>query len=203
MLIQVILVLLVIVVIILAGAKLGLKIKELEVQIFFWILYGVSIFTFFLFIMCGYIFYTFRNKTGALGPNGFQGEPGDKGDPGSCDQNLCRARTIAILMEKLVEKHNNSPVPSNVKASICGFLTMRNPNLPPETQINSEILKHWNLLDVKIFNDIFTQELAKVDGIINLPSELSAPINQTVSKFNNQSNDNSKNLSQFSNSVSC
>ena len=83
MLIQVILVLLVIVGIILAGAKLGLKIKELEVQIFFWILYGVSIFTFFLFIMCGYIFYTFRNKTGALGPNGFQGEPGDKGEPGS------------------------------------------------------------------------------------------------------------------------
>ena len=121
MLIQVILVLLVIVGIILVGAKLGLKIKELEVQIFFWILYGVSIFTFFLFILCGYIYYTFRNKTGALGPRGFQGEPGEKGDPGSCDQNLCRARTIAILMEKLVEKHNNSPVPSNVKKSICGF----------------------------------------------------------------------------------
>ena len=192
MLIQVILVLLVIVGIILVGAKLGLKIKELEVQIFFWILYGVSIFTFFLFILCGYIYYTFRNKTGALGPRGFQGEPGEKGDPGSCDQNLCRARTIAILMEKLVEKHNNSPVPSNVKKSICGFLTL--PDTGPK---NSDRLKKWNLLDVKIFNDIFTQELSKVDNIINEAQDLSTPIGGTVTKFNTQSNDDSKHLVEF------
>ena len=198
MLIQVILVLLVILVIILAGVKLGLKIKELEVQIFFWILYVVSIFTFFLFILCGYIYYTFRNKTGALGPRGFQGEPGEKGDPGSCDQNLCRARTIAILMEKLVEKHNNGPMPSNVKNTICGFLTMANGG-----EKNSEILKHWDLLDVKVFNDIFTQELSKVDNVINQEQDLSGPIRGTVTKFNTQSNDDSKLLVEFVNTNLC
>ena len=87
-----------------------MKIEELEVQVFFWILYGVSVLTFFMALLCGYIYYVFRKKTGPLGPQGFQGEPGEMGDPGTCDQNLCRGRTLAILIGKLIEKAELLPL---------------------------------------------------------------------------------------------
>ena len=47
MLIQVVSFGLILVGIILLGVKLGVEIKDLEVQVFFWVLYGVSVLTFF------------------------------------------------------------------------------------------------------------------------------------------------------------
>ena len=139
MLIQAVLFGLVLLGIILLGVKLGMKIEELEVQVFFWILYGVSILTFFMALFCGYIYYVFRKKTGPLGPQGFQGEPGEMGDPGTCDQNLCRGRTLAILIGKLIEKHNQKPLTSDIKNMICGYITKTEQGDPPK--VVSEILK--------------------------------------------------------------
>lgn len=162
MLIQVISAIGVIIGIILGGAKLGSSIKELELKVFFWILYGVSVFTLILVVICFYIFFIFRKKNGPLGPRGFQGEPGDLGDPGTCDQNLCRGRNLAIMMEKIIEKHNKKSVSTEIKKHICGFINTRD----TATNINnSDVLKYWDLTDVKIFRDIFSQEVAKEDEI--------------------------------------
>ena len=178
MLIQVILVGMLLIGIILLGVQLGVKIEELEVQVFFWILYGVSILTLFMAILCGYIYYIFRKKTGPLGPQGFQGEPGEKGDPGTCDQNLCRGRTLAILMEKLIEKHNKAPVKDIVKDFICGYITKTSPDKV------SDILKKWDLLDVKTYGNIFQQQLSINDGLIYDEVTLRTVIDGARSKFN-------------------
>lgn len=176
MLIQVILVGMLLIGIILLGVQLGVKIEELEVQVFFWILYGVSIVTLFMAILCGYIYYVFRKKTGPLGPQGFQGEPGEKGDPGMCDQNLCRGRTLAILMEKLIEKHNKAPVKSEIKNLICGYITLTTPKV-------SDTLKKWDLLDVKTYSNIFQKQLSQNDGLIEDEIALRTVINGAKNKF--------------------
>ena len=182
MLIQVILVGMLLIGIILLGVQLGVKIEELEVQVFFWILYGVSIVTLFMAILCGYIYYVFRKKTGPLGPQGFQGEPGEKGDPGTCDQNLCRGRTLAILMEKLIEKHNKTPVKSEIKNLICGYITISNPRVSG-TKV-SDTLKEWDLLDVKTYSNIFQKQLSQNDGLIDDEATLRTVINGAKNKFN-------------------
>ena len=180
MLIQAVLFGLVLLGIILLGVKLGMKIEELEVQVFFWILYGVSILTFLMALFCGYIYYVFRKKTGPLGPQGFQGEPGEMGDPGTCDQNLCRGRTLAILIGKLIEKHNQKPLTSDIKDMICGYITKT-----PDTQTPvSEILKNWNLLDVKTYSDILTSQLSQQDVVENA-GQFKTVINNSKTKFNN------------------
>ena len=77
--------------------------------------------------------------------------------------------------------------------------------MPSETPINSEILKNWNLLDVKVFNDIFTQELSKVDDIIKDTGtpNIANIINYTVRKFNIEyTNNQSKNLINYD-SIKC
>lgn len=132
--------------------RMSYEIKDLENQIFFWILYGVSVVTIFLFIFCIYIFIKFRKKNGSLGPRGFIGNPGAKGDPGTCDQILCRSRNIAILMEQIIENHTHAPVKNEIKKQICGFVNQ---------EVNFKAFKEWNLLDVKMFRDFFTFEISK------------------------------------------
>jgi len=179
MLIQAISAIGVIIGIILGGAKLGSSIKELELKVFFWILYGVSVFTLILVVICFYIFFIFRKKNGPLGPRGFQGEPGDLGDPGTCDQNLCRGRNLAIMMEKIIEKHNKKSVSTEIKKHICGFINTRD----TATNINnSDVLKNWDLTDVKIFRDIFSQEVAKADEIDK--DNFGTIIDDTLTKWN-------------------
>ena len=192
MLVQAVLFGLIIIGIILLGVKLGIAIDEMEMQVFFWILYGVSTLTFFMALLCGYIYYVFRKKTGPLGPQGFQGEPGGKGDPGTCDQNLCRGRTLAILMAKLIEKHNKKPIKKDIKNRICGYITITT-NGNPAKKV-SEILKNWNLLDVKTYSDIFTQQLSFQDGLVEDQNSLESVINGSATKFNKYALPTSKHL---------
>ena len=185
MLIQVVFTGLILLGIILCGVHLGLKIKDLESQIFFWILYGVSILTFFMGLFCGYIYYIFRRKTGPLGPKGFQGNPGDDGDPGHCDQNLCRGRTLAILMEKLIEKQNKTPISSDIKKNICGFITKTKPKV-------SEKLKNWDMVDITTYSNIFTKELALEDEITII--NIKEIISKSAKKFNSYIGNNEKKI---------
>jgi len=180
MLIQTISAIGVIIGIILGGAKLGSSIKELELKVFFWILYGVSVFTLILVVICFYIFFIFRKKNGPLGPRGFQGEPGDLGDPGTCDQNLCRGRNLAIMMEKIIEKHNKKSVSTDIKKHICGFINTRDVGVDDIN--NSDVLKYWDLTDVKIFRDIFSQEVAKEEEIDT--DKFENIIDETLKKWN-------------------
>ena len=164
-----------------AGLKLAQRIKDIDLKVFFWILYAVSILTFFLIALCVYIYVTFRKKTGPLGPRGFQGYPGDKGDDGRCDQNLCRARTLAVLMEKIIEDFNKKGVDQDMRNKLCGFVTYSN-----ETKdiSHNNILKKWNLMDVKIFRDLFTKQVNSYNEVSTI-EELDNILEQTVIKFNN------------------
>ena len=164
--------------IILAGLKLAQRIKDVDLKVFFWILYAVSILTFFLIALCIYIYVTFRKKSGPLGPRGFQGYPGDKGDEGRCDQNLCRARTLAVLMEKIIEDFNQKSVDENIRNKLCGFVTFTNSDFS-----HNNILKKWNLMDVKIFRDLFTKQVNSYNEVSTI-GDLDNILKQTVIKFN-------------------
>jgi hypothetical protein len=164
--------------IVIAGFKLSSKIKDIEIQLFFWVLYGVTILSLFLLSVCIYIFITYRKKTGPFGPRGFQGYPGSIGDPGSCDQNLCRPRTLAILMEKIIEEFNQKPVDENIRKKLCGFVTYDKDKNHPD------ILKKWNLMDIKIFRDIFKQKVTMTEEI--LVTNIDDILKQTIIKFNNK-----------------
>tara|TARA_A100001015_G_C14964617_1_gene702372 strand:- start:280 stop:891 length:612 start_codon:yes stop_codon:yes gene_type:complete len=163
--------------ILLAGLKLAQRIKDVDLKVFFWILYAVSILTFFLIALCIYIYVTFRKKSGPLGPRGFQGYPGDKGDEGRCDQNLCRARTLAVLMEKIIEDFNQKSVEQNIRKKLCGFVTFTNSDFS-----HNNILKKWNLMDVKIFRDIFTKQVNSEVEVND--GNLNDILKNTVTKFN-------------------
>ena len=172
--------------IILAGVKLAAKIEDMEVKLFFWVLYGVSILTLFLFSICVYIYISFRKKSGPLGPRGFQGNPGGQGDEGSCDQNLCRARTLAVLMEKIIEEFNQEGVNQEIRDSLCGYVTHGNhPNQ----------LKKWNLMDVKIFRDVFTQQVNMEEDKIT-DGNIQDVLKRTSKNFNGKYDDVTKNLSE-------
>ena len=170
--------------IILAGVKLADKIDDMEVKLFFWVLYGVSILTLFLVSVCVYIYISFRKKSGPLGPRGFQGNPGAQGDEGSCDQNLCRARTLAILMEKIIEEFNQEGVNKEIRDSLCGYVTHGD---------HSNILKKWNLMDVKIFRDVFTQQVNMEEGKIT-QNNIQNVLKKTSEKFNTKYDDATKKL---------
>ena len=163
-----------------AGIKLSNRIDEIENQVFFWILYGVSILTLILILICVYIYITYRKKTGPLGPRGFQGYPGEKGDPGSCDQNLCRARTLSVLMEKIIEELNQEAVPKDVRNVLCGYVTFEG-----SSESHPEIFKHWNLMDVKIFRDVFTRRINLVGDKIDI-SNIQDILKNTTNDFNNK-----------------
>ena len=169
---------------ILAGVKLANKIKDIEIKIFFWVLYGITILTLFLVAVCIYIFLTFRKKSGPLGPRGFEGSPGDKGDSGSCDQNLCRARTLAVLMEKIIEEFNQEGVNQDVRKNLCGYVTHAE---------HPSIFKKWELIDVKIFRDVFTQQVNMIDGKIN-ENNIQDVLANTTTRFNGKYDNDTKRL---------
>ena len=133
-------------------------------------MYGVSILTFILLVICCYIYYVFRRKGGPIGPRGFQGEPGDLGDPGSCDQNLCRSRTIAIMIEKIIENETQEPVSIPIKEKIMAFVNNN----------NRDKFNKWDLKDVKIFKELFIREFLETGD----PDEWNKIIKDTKTKFN-------------------
>ena len=137
------------------GIKLAHSLKEVETQIFFWILYGISFLTVVQVAFCIFIYTTLTGKTGPGGSRGFQGQRGDKGDRGNCEQtddNSCKTRTIAIMIEKLVEGHNNESVKGDIKNYICGFVN--NPTNKDAIQNN------WTMNEVRLFNNLIKNQLS-------------------------------------------
>ena len=48
----------------------------------------------------------------------------------------------------------------------------------------NEILKNWDLLDVKTYSDILTSQLSRHD-VVGTPQQLKTVISSSASKFNN------------------
>ena len=80
----------------------------------------------------------------------------------------------------MIEKHNQKPLTSDIKDMICGYITKT-----PDTQTPvSEILKNWDLLDVKTYSDILTSQLSQ-QVIVETPVQLKSVMDGSASKFNN------------------
>ena len=52
-------------------------------------------------------------------------------------------------MEQIIENQTHAPVSNQIKKVICGFVNK-----------NFKVFKKWELLDVKMFRDIFTSEIS-------------------------------------------
>ena len=75
--------------IIFTGLKMGESIKQSQIKMLFYSLYGMSIFTIFNIFISTYFFIALKHKRGPAGPKGRKGELGEPGDNGICDNSSC------------------------------------------------------------------------------------------------------------------
>lgn len=98
------------------GVKMGEDINVTEVKMFFFILYGMSIFTVFNIVISVYFFTSLRNKRGPPGPKGKPGRLGDRGDHGDCNEDNeenCLKKSLETIIvdtleKKLAEEYNEA-----------------------------------------------------------------------------------------------
>lgn len=86
------------------GVKMGEDINVREVKMFFFILYGMSIFTVFNIVISVYFFTSLRNKRGPPGPKGKPGRLGDRGDDGKCVEENCLKKSLETIIVETLEK---------------------------------------------------------------------------------------------------
>lgn len=91
----------------LASSKLVVKLGDSPYTNVFYVLMFITFLTLLQVVFCVYMYLKFRTKDGEEGPRGYQGFPGEKGDPGKCNQLLCRADSIRVMIEKIFEKKLN------------------------------------------------------------------------------------------------
>ncbi len=96
------------------GVKMGEDINVKEVKMFFFILYGMSIFTVFNIVISVYFFTSLRNKRGPPGPKGKPGRLGDRGDDGKCVEDNCLKKSLETIIvetleKKLAEEYDKDP----------------------------------------------------------------------------------------------
>ncbi len=84
----------------------------------FYVLMFITFLTLLQVVFCFYMYFKFRTKDGEEGPRGYQGFPGEKGDPGKCDQKLCRADSIRVMIEKIFQKKLNRELTPKEKKTI-------------------------------------------------------------------------------------
>lgn len=117
------------------GVKMGEDINVREVKMFFFILYGMSIFTVFNIVISVYFFTSLRNKRGPPGPKGKPGRLGDRGDHGNCNEDNCLKKSLETIIvdtleKKLAEAYNSAasnkefykPLQAFEKILICSYV---------------------------------------------------------------------------------
>lgn len=180
------------------GIRLAHTLKEVETQIFFWILYGISFLTVVQLAFCIFIFTTMSGKTGPGGPRGFQGPQGEIGTKGRCGQeekngagdyvNECKTRSLAIMIEKMVEEHNQETVDNAIKSYICGFVN----HTRSDGNIRDNIRNYWNIDDLKLFHNFLQNEISKIGEDIKINSDntqtqsIQIILEKTVTNFNSK-----------------
>ena len=88
-------------------------------------------------------------------------------------------------MEKIIEDFNQKSVEQNIRKKLCGFVTH-----PGGEISHTNILKKWNLMDVKIFRDLFTKQVNSVDEVND--GNLNSILKNTVNKFNQEVDEEKK-----------
>ena len=100
-----------------ATAKLSVKFEKSPYVNVLYVLMFITFITVLQIFFCIYLYMQFRSKDGEEGPRGYHGFPGDQGDKGKCNQNMCRADTIRIMIEKIFAKkigRNLNPSEKNI-----------------------------------------------------------------------------------------
>lgn len=99
------------------GVKMGEDINVIEVKMFFFILYGMSIFTVFNIVISVYFFTSLRNKRGPPGPKGKPGRLGDRGDHGDCVEENCLKKSLETIIVETLEKRLSEKYNEAMKAA--------------------------------------------------------------------------------------
>ena len=86
----------------------------------------------------------------------------------------------SIYSRGLTEELNQEAVPKDVRNVLCGYVTFEG-----STESHPEIFKHWNLMDVKIFRDVFTRRINLVGDKIDI-SNIQDILKNTTNDFNNK-----------------
>ena len=92
------------------GIKMSENIKQQEIKMLFFALYGMTIFTIFNLVISVYFFTALRHKRGPAGPKGKKGELGDKGTNSACDQPSCLRKSLQNIIVKQLESDQNPPI---------------------------------------------------------------------------------------------
>ena len=107
---------------------MGQKFEDKKVKMFFFILYGMSIFTLFNIIISVYFFISLKDKRGPPGPKGKKGMLGDRGDHGECINNNrdCLKKSLeTIIVDTLESKFLENKVEqlkAFEKILICNYV---------------------------------------------------------------------------------
>ena len=102
------------------GVKISESIKQKEIKMLFFCLYGMTLFTIFNFVISIYFYVALKHKRGPIGPRGKKGEMGDTGEHGICDNVSCHQKSIQNIIVDYLEKKGYSLSVEERKA-ICSF----------------------------------------------------------------------------------
>jgi hypothetical protein len=106
--------------IIFLGIKMSENIKQKEIKLLFFCLYGMTIFTVFNICVSLYFYVALKNKRGPVGPRGKKGEIGDTGIDGVCNLESCLRKSLQNIIINTMEK-NGKDVNSKVRTGICSL----------------------------------------------------------------------------------
>ena len=148
--------------IVFAGIKMADSLKQREIKMLFYSLYGMTIFTIFNIAVSIYFFIALKHKKGPAGPKGKKGALGDSGIPGICNEDSCLRKSLQEIIVNYIENERRAKFNLNgqQRKMICSFTN------------NSKLVKD----DIKTF---ITNTMKSANG----KAKLDAIINEDNSKF--------------------
>ena len=175
------------------GAFISVKTESFKYQFLFWILYFVTIITVAQIVACIVIFIKYYNKSGEIGPRGFEGKIGDKGDKGRCEQligginnedcgkgteNDCdyHKRLIKIMIQKIYEKEKKEALNKNEIDELNTLFSAVNDYI---SNIN-EILEKKNGKEIDHLYELTYSELRRLHSYITVNASTGTAINKCL-----------------------
>ena len=178
------------------------KLKVLNINFFFWILYFVTIITVAQIVACIIIFIKYYNKSGEIGPRGFEGKIGDKGDKGKCEQaigginnedcgkekeNDCdyHKRLIKIMIQKIYEKEKKEALNKNEIDELNKLLS--NDTYENNIKNINKILGKNNGEKIKNLHELKYSELRRLHSHITIEASKNKNITTFIEYLNEES----------------
>lgn len=120
-----ILIILILGTIVFAGIRMAESLKQSEIKMLFYSLYGMTIFTIFNMVVSTYFFIALKHKRGPVGPKGKKGELGDNGQAGICIEDSCLRKSLQEIIVNYIENDSENTANFNLdgkqRKMICSF----------------------------------------------------------------------------------